>query len=350
MVRGTGLITGRTHWPCRWLAATLRVLPCFAGGWDRTSPLHMPNLSKWSGVQKRRGQPHPHPRRRTKRQAPSHTSARIHIAPARNDAPRPESETSQSRQRTQVQTRHCHTAQEANAAAQTHRQARQQKTSDKRNPITAQTATEPATEISNHSVLQADKPHNSTVNYYKRGSGGGGVWDPKVCVPTMACSDFRCCKFRFFPRWSLWSGRPEGGGGIGTRPWCWFAFLWRRLLASRHCTFRPPGGPNVLWLCQGEGGFLVLVVGGTGPVAPAPLAAGLRLWALCLCATRGRVPVLVVLGVVPAGSRGDRSAVPACVVPALSGVLPHQSLGVSSLGWGPGGAGVLKFVVLTFNF
>ena len=38
--------------------------------------------------------------------------------------------------------------------------------------------------------------------------------------------------------------------GVGTRPWCWFASLWRRLLASRPCTFRPSVGPNVFWLCQ----------------------------------------------------------------------------------------------------
>ena len=33
--------------------------------------------------------------------------------------------------------------------------------------------------------------------------GGGGVWDPKVCVPKMAQSEFPNCKFRFFPRRSL---------------------------------------------------------------------------------------------------------------------------------------------------
>ena len=42
-------------------------------------------------------------------------------------------------------------------------------------------------------------------------SGGGGVWDPKVCVPKMARPDFPDCKFRFFPRLSLCSG---GGGGF----------------------------------------------------------------------------------------------------------------------------------------
>ena len=29
----------------------------------------------------------------------------------------------------------------------------------------------------------------------------------------------------------------SGGGGVGTRPWCQFVRLWRRLLASRPCTF-----------------------------------------------------------------------------------------------------------------
>ena len=40
----------------------------------------------------------------------------------------------------------------------------------------------------------------------------------------------------------------RGGGGM--RPWCWFICLWRRLLASRHCTSRPSVSPNVLWLCR----------------------------------------------------------------------------------------------------
>ena len=34
----------------------------------------------------------------------------------------------------------------------------------------------------------------------------------------------------------------ERGGEVGTRPWVWFGCLWRRLLASHHCTFRPPVG------------------------------------------------------------------------------------------------------------
>ena len=46
-----------------------------------------------------------------------------------------------------------------------------------------------------------------------RGGGGGeGVLDPKLGVPKMARPDFPYCKFRFFPRWSLWSG--EGGRGV----------------------------------------------------------------------------------------------------------------------------------------
>ena len=37
----------------------------------------------------------------------------------------------------------------------------------------------------------------------------GAARDPTVCVPKMARPDFPNGKFRFFPRWSLWSG---GGG------------------------------------------------------------------------------------------------------------------------------------------
>ena len=48
--------------------------------------------------------------------------------------------------------------------------------------------------------------------------GGGGVWDPKVCVPKMARQDFTC-KFRFFPPQSLRSGgRGVQGGGGGNPP------------------------------------------------------------------------------------------------------------------------------------
>ena len=41
-----------------------------------------------------------------------------------------------------------------------------------------------------------------------------------------------------------------GSAGFGTRPRCWFACVWRRQLASGHCTSRPSVGPNVFWLCQ----------------------------------------------------------------------------------------------------
>ena len=34
----------------------------------------------------------------------------------------------------------------------------------------------------------------------------------------------------------------RGGGGGGTRPWCCFICRSRRLLASRHCTFRSSVG------------------------------------------------------------------------------------------------------------
>ena len=47
----------------------------------------------------------------------------------------------------------------------------------------------------------------------ERGVGGGGVWDPKVCVPKMARQDIPNGEFQFFPRWSLWSGGGGPGGG-----------------------------------------------------------------------------------------------------------------------------------------
>ena len=50
--------------------------------------------------------------------------------------------------------------------------------------------------------------------------GGGGGLGPKICVPKMARQRLPNGKFRFFPRWSLWSG--EGGGTRGVRPFEYF--------------------------------------------------------------------------------------------------------------------------------
>ena len=61
--------------------------------------------------------------------------------------------------------------------------------------------------------------HNTYRASFEREGGGG--WGgglgrgAKVCVPKIARSDFPDCKFRFFPRWSLWSG--FGGRGCGGR-------------------------------------------------------------------------------------------------------------------------------------
>ena len=82
---------------------------------------------------------------------------------------------------------------------------------------------------------RTSEPWGSTRAYFERGGGGGGVWDPKVCVSNMARPDFPIVNF-VFPTWSLWSG--EGGGGFGGRGWhkalvVGSVSLWRRLLASR---------------------------------------------------------------------------------------------------------------------
>ena len=49
----------------------------------------------------------------------------------------------------------------------------------------------------------------------RREWGGGGVLGPKSACPKMARPDFPNGKFRFFPKWSLWSG---GGGSRGGVP------------------------------------------------------------------------------------------------------------------------------------
>ena len=40
----------------------------------------------------------------------------------------------------------------------------------------------------------------------RKGGSGTQKFVPKVCVPRMARQDFPNGKFRFFARWSLWSG------------------------------------------------------------------------------------------------------------------------------------------------
>ena len=59
------------------------------------------------------------------------------------------------------------------------------------------------------------------TNYLSETRGGGGVLEgergpgiQKIVYPKPAQPDFPDCKFRFFPRWSLWS---VGGGGPGGR-------------------------------------------------------------------------------------------------------------------------------------
>ena len=68
------------------------------------------------------------------------------------------------------------------------------------------------------------------------GAGWRGVWDSNVRGPKMAQPDFPDGNFRSFQRCSLWSGG-GGGGAVGTRPRYLIVCLWRRLLASRHCSF-----------------------------------------------------------------------------------------------------------------
>ena len=68
--------------------------------------------------------------------------------------------------------------------------------------------------------------------------GGGGV--PRVCVHDMVRKTLSFMKFHFFSKEC--SIAPQevcvgGGGGVGTRPQYLIVCLWRRLLASRHCSF-----------------------------------------------------------------------------------------------------------------
>ena len=78
-----------------------------------------------------------------------------------------------------------------------------------------------------------------------------GVWDRKACVPKMARPDFPNGKFRFFPRWSLWSGR--GGGlaqGLGIRLFTFGGAYWPFATAhSDSLWVRTKGGGGVQGGC-----------------------------------------------------------------------------------------------------
>ena len=95
-----------------------------------------------------------------------------------------------------------------------------------------------------------------------------------------------------------------GGGGVGTGPWCRFACLWQRLLASRHCTFRPSVGPGVIWLCQprvGGGGGGRDALEGQGPQRGPQKRLGRRLEAVAKAIGGGycrlQMPLRLALGV-----------------------------------------------------
>ena len=55
----------------------------------------------------------------------------------------------------------------------------------------------------------------SCIQIYKK---WGGVWDPKMGVPTMAPPDLPNAKLRCFPRWSLWVWGGGGQGGVPPHP------------------------------------------------------------------------------------------------------------------------------------
>ena len=55
------------------------------------------------------------------------------------------------------------------------------------------------------------RPPPTGVLAERRGEGGEGVWDPKVCASKIAQNNVSFCKFHFFPPSNL---GPGGGGGV----------------------------------------------------------------------------------------------------------------------------------------
>ena len=78
-----------------------------------------------------------------------------------------------------------------------------------------------------------------------------GAGTQKVCVSKMARSDFPNGKFRFLPRWSLWSGK--GGGG------------WHKALVSGCLPLAAPIGLSPLLILTLCGSERVLVVSAEPP-------------------------------------------------------------------------------------
>ena len=64
-------------------------------------------------------------------------------------------------------------------------------------------------------VCRCRTPRGRGQGTVRRGGGRRGLGPKSLCTKSGPRHDFPNGKFRFFPRWSLWSG---GGGGVGTRP------------------------------------------------------------------------------------------------------------------------------------
>ena len=59
-----------------------------------------------------------------------------------------------------------------------------------------------------HNIRPVEVAHKAVLEERRR--GGGGVWNPNICVPKMAHNNFSFCKSHFFPIQNLARG---GGGG-----------------------------------------------------------------------------------------------------------------------------------------
>ena len=114
-------------------------------------------------------------------------------------------------------------------------------------------------ELSCRAMLR-NQTHGHAILVNATGSlepGGGGIWDPEICVLKMARKDFPYCRFRFCPTMAtlVWRGGSRGGyppSSYGVRPFEYFPGRGPSPVLLLPCSSPPPPlqGPPGIQTCQ----------------------------------------------------------------------------------------------------